>query len=163
MSRQENKKLSPAHEAFRSLLRTGCLLRRVMEPFFAQFGISGAQWGVLRSLYRAEQEGTQSLRATDLGGRLAIRPPSVSGVVDRLERQGLIVRAGSPDDLRAKHVSLTPHGRKLIQRVLDGLSEKVPSVMGGLEPAEQVELGRLLKKLVNHLEPIARQVESAGE
>jgi DNA-binding MarR family transcriptional regulator len=162
MSRPEIQKSSAA-EAFRSLLRTGGLLRRVMEPFFAQFGISGAQWGVLRALYRAEQGGTKSLRATDLGGRLLIRPPSVSGVVDRLERQGLIVRTAAPEDLRAKHLSLTPQGRKLHQRVLEGLSGKVPSVLGGLERAEQAELHRLLNKLVIHLEPIAQQAENAGD
>ena len=51
----------------------------VMDPFFAEFGISGAHWGVLRSLYRAEQENQGEVRLTDLGDRLIIRPPSVSG------------------------------------------------------------------------------------
>lgn len=156
-------KLGPSHEAFRSLLRTGGALRRVMEPFFAQFGISGAQWGVLRALWRAEQEGHKSLRAADLTERLLIRPPSVSGVIDRLDRQGLIVRMAAADDLRAKRVSLSPQGRRLLKRVLEGLSRKVPTVLGGLSPDEQTQLEGLLGKLVRHLEPIARQTEETGQ
>src|SRR5437763_163965 len=89
----------PQDRAFRSLVRTFGLLERVMQPHFARFGISGSQWGVLRTLNRAEAEGTEGLRVTDLSDRLLIRPPSVTGVVDRLERAGLVVRDASMDDL----------------------------------------------------------------
>src|SRR5438552_2577532 len=82
--------------AFRELIRTLGLMERVMQPYFAQFGISGSQWGVLRALDRASEDGLPGLRLTDLSQRLLIRPPSVTGVVDRLERAGLVVRGGSP-------------------------------------------------------------------
>ena len=63
----------PARErAFRQLIRTFGLVERVMQPYFAQFGISGAQWGVLRNLHRAESEGLRSLRLTDLSRRMLI-------------------------------------------------------------------------------------------
>ena len=53
----------PSRErAFRQLIRTFGLIERVMQPYFAQFGISGAQWGVLRNLHRAEVEGLRGLR-----------------------------------------------------------------------------------------------------
>src|ERR1700732_2583992 len=96
----------PAESAFRALIHTLGLVERVMQPYFASFGISASQWGVLRTLHRAEQEGLPGLRLTDLGERLLIRPPSVTGVVDRLERAGLVERAGSPFDMRAKQVAL---------------------------------------------------------
>src|SRR3954467_3165698 len=110
---------SPTSEqTFRSLLRTLGLLRRVMEPYFARFGLSGAQWAVLRTLTRASDGGLPQLRLTDLGDRLLIRPPSVTGVVDRLQRMGLVARVASSTDQRAKHVTLTPAGRRLVRRVL---------------------------------------------
>src|SRR5438309_5582749 len=105
----------PAEGAFRELIRVLGLLERVMQHYFAQFGISGAQWGVLRNLHRAEQEGLAGLRLTELGERLLIRPPSVTGVVDRLERVGLVKRDGLPADLRAKQVVLTLKGRQTVE------------------------------------------------
>src|SRR2546421_2688471 len=96
-----------AESAFREMIRVFGLLEQVMNPYFARFGISGAQWGVLRNLHRAEQEGLPGLRLTDLCEKLLIRPPSVTGVVDRLERAGLVRREGVPTDLRAKQVVLT--------------------------------------------------------
>src|SRR5437016_1502421 len=110
--------IRPTEAAFRELIRILGLLERVMQPYFARFGISGSQWGVLRTLHRAEEDGREGLRLTDLSDRLLIRPPSVTGVVDRLERAGLVVRVGSPTDLRAKQVALTPQGRQLVERVL---------------------------------------------
>src|SRR5438270_5216932 len=89
----------PAEGAFRELIRVIGLVERVMQPYFARFGISGSQWGVLRQLHRAEEDGAPGLRLTDLSERLLIRPPSVTGVVDRLERAGLVVRDGSRTDL----------------------------------------------------------------
>src|SRR5947209_3784496 len=90
--------------AFRAFLRAVGLVERAMHSHFQGFGISGSQWGVLRNLHRAEEAGDSGLRLTDLSQRLLIRPPSVTGVVDRLEQAGLVRRSGVPDDLRAKRV-----------------------------------------------------------
>jgi DNA-binding MarR family transcriptional regulator len=92
------------------------------------------------------------LRQTDLSERLLIRPPSVTGVLDRLERAGLVTRVGSATDLRTKHVALTTKGRQLVERVLTGHQAQIESVMAGLRTGEQAELRRLLSQLRQHLE-----------
>src|SRR5437016_2329371 len=89
-------------ESVRALVRAFGLLRRVMEPYFASFGISSSQWGVLRALHRARLEQRSGLRLTDLGDRLLVRPPSVTGVVDRLQRMRLVTRSPVAEDHRAK-------------------------------------------------------------
>ncbi len=152
----------PTEMAFRSLIRTLGLLKRVMEPHFARFGISGSQWGVLRTLHRAEEEGLGELRLTDLGDRLLIRPASVSGAVDRLQRLGLLARVASTTDQRAKNVSLTSAGRELVWRVLETHAGKIEAVLEGLNEAEQQELHRLLERLGSHLEMMADGRISAG-
>ena len=139
-------------EAFRGLIRAIGLIERAMQPYFARFGISGSQWGVLRTLHRAAEGGQAGLRLTDLSERLLIRPPSVTGVVDRLERMGLVQRDTSPTDLRAKQVSLTPKGRGLIQRVLAVHRRQMDNVLGGLRLEERAQLHGLLERLGQHLE-----------
>jgi DNA-binding MarR family transcriptional regulator len=142
---------APPDSAFRELIRIFGLLERQMNPYFARFGISGAQWGVLRQLHRAEQEGITGLRLTDLSDRLLVRPPSVTGVVDRLERSGLVQRDSVSTDLRAKQVRLTTRGRAVVERVLEVHPSQIDRVMSGLNQKEQGELGRLLYKLRLHL------------
>ena len=148
---------------FRALVRTLGLLRREMEPFFARFGISGAQWGVLRTLLRAHREGHADLRLTDLGKRLLIRPPSVTVVVERLHRMGLVERTASATDHRAKQVSLTAAGRRMVERVEGERTGQIDMVLGGLAPQEQGQLCRLLERLTDHLESLpGRKEESAA-
>ena len=146
----------PAEAAFRELIHTFGLIERVMQPYFAQFGISGSQWGVLRTLHRAEREGNPSLRLTDLGQRLLIRAPSVTGVVDRLTRAGLVSRDESPTDLRSKCVALTDEGRQLVDRVLRIHGRQIETVLGGLSADEQQSLQTLLQRLGYHLDDLLR-------
>jgi DNA-binding MarR family transcriptional regulator len=133
---------------FRELLRTMGAVERVMQPYFAQFGISGAQWGVLRNLHRAQkQERLPGLRLTDLSQRMLIRPPSVMGVIDRLQRAGLVARIDSPGDLRSKQVTLTDAGWDLVERILLVHRRHIERVMHGLSHHDQEQLHYLLLQL----------------
>ena len=160
MVARKSNLLPETEAAFRSLIRTVGLLKRVMEPYFARFGVSGSQWGVLRTLHRAEREGLTSVRLTDLASRLLIRPPSVTGVIDRLQRMGLVARTAADDDLRVKHVTLTAQGRQIVARVLEHHAARINAVMAGLQSSEQGDLHRLLEKTVSHLETLAVQEET---
>jgi DNA-binding MarR family transcriptional regulator len=142
--------MHPAEHAHRSLLRAFGSLRKAMEPYFARFGISRPQWAVLIALHRSEQEGG-GMRLRDLGERLLIRPPSVTGVVDRLEREGLVARSKVEDDLRVRRVRLTDEGRAVIARVLAVHSGEIRAVMGGLTVRQQATLAQLLDRLDAHL------------
>jgi MarR family 2-MHQ and catechol resistance regulon transcriptional repressor len=146
-------------EAFRAILRTFGLIKRNMEPYFSGYGISGAQWGVLRVLHRAEDQGEEGLRLTDLGNRLLVRPPSITTVVDRLERQGLVARRASTTDRRAKTVSLSPAGRELVARILEVHPARIRAILGGLSLEEQAQLLALLGRLQTHMEGLLEQSE----
>jgi DNA-binding MarR family transcriptional regulator len=140
---------------YRALMLTVGLLRRSMEPYFARLGVSEAQWGVLRALNCAEKKGINGLRLTDLSDRLLIRPPSVTAVVDRLQRAGLVARSASLKDQRACDICLTPMGRQLVQRAKKGHAERVAHILSAFDTDDQAHLQTLLERLNAHLEMIA--------
>jgi DNA-binding MarR family transcriptional regulator len=139
----------------RALLRVMGLHDRVMQPYFGRFGISRSQWACLRVLHRAEQDGLKGLRPVDLGRRLLIRPPSVTGLIARLRYMGYVQSYASSTDLRGKEVCLSDSGRKLVERILQVHGSQVAAVMGGLDPTEQKQFLHLLQRLSEHLELIA--------
>jgi len=149
-SKSQNKNRS--RDAFHSLIRVSGLLDSVMQAYFNRFGISRSQWAVLRNLHRAESEGLSGLRPADLGNRLLVRPPSVTGLIDRLERLGYVRRNEHAGDLRGKEVRLTASGRSIVERILPGHPTQIASVMQGLDAKEQKQLHRLLQRLGAHLE-----------
>ncbi len=143
-----------AEETFRTLLQTLGQLERTMQPYFARFGISGSQWGVLRTLHRAETAGDAGMRLVDLSERLLIRPPSVTGVVSRLERAGLVSRIDCVTDQRARLVRLTAEGRRLVEKVLCGHQAQYERVVGVLSVEERAVLHRLLVRLGRHCDDL---------
>jgi len=138
----------------RALARAFGMARRAMAPHFARFGISLSQWSVLRALQRAHDEGTPSLRQNELCARLLVRPPSVTGVVDRLSRLGLVRRTIASADQRAREIRLTSAGRRRVAEILAHHPARVRALLAGLNAREQRDLHRLLDRLGDHLELI---------
>ena len=78
--------------------------RRLRE----RFGISLARFDYMAQLYRYKD----GLKMRALSRYLMVTGGNVTGLTDELERDGLVVREGSPDDRRAWIVRLTPKGRR---------------------------------------------------
>ena len=135
------------------------LLRQIMDPYFVQFCISSPQWGILRVLQRAYDSGEISLPQKEISRRLLIQPPSVTALVDRLERMGLLHR-GSSDDLRVRMVALTDAGRKMIADVQEKHPDQIRSLFSGFSPSELEDFHALLGKLGTHLALISARSQS---
>ena len=148
--------MDPSEDAFRAMLRYFGLLRRTMEPFFAGYGISVSQWGMLRVLLRAHREGHAGLPLMDLGERLLVRPPSVTGVVRRLTTMGLVKAISSTEDHRVRLVSLTAKGKRLVGTVSGAHRERVREIYAALDEQELAGLSGSLGKLCHHMEEIGR-------
>jgi DNA-binding MarR family transcriptional regulator len=69
-------------------------------------------------------------------------PSNVTGVIDRIERLGLVQRTADPSDRRVRLLSLTPEGRR-VRRKIDAELETVPA-LAALGPRDRSELARLL-------------------
>jgi DNA-binding MarR family transcriptional regulator len=141
----------PEERAFRAVITAYGLINRFMAGHFAEFGISGAKWGVLRTLQRAEWEGLPGLRHWELGERLLVRPPSISTLVRRLEREGLITVQRCREDRRSRLIVLAAPGREVLERVLKVHAKRIHEAMGGVSRAESVSLVGILDELNTHL------------
>lgn len=145
---------APAERAFRAMLRSFGQIQRAMTPYFAARGVSASQWAVMRVLHRASENGEHAVRLTDLSERLLIKPPSVTGVIDRLQRDGLVARATQPDDLRVRRVTLTDKGRTLVDGVMLGHVDQIKKILAGLSDEELATLLALHEKITAHLASI---------
>ena len=108
----------------------------------ARFGLTSGQLGVIEALMHLGP-----LSQGELGRKLLRSGGNVTTVIDNLERRGLVARRRNPEDRRVVTVELTVAGARLIGRVFPVHARAVAQVMGALTPAEQIELGRLCRKL----------------
>jgi DNA-binding MarR family transcriptional regulator len=70
---------------------------------------AGRSVGSLLTLRRLDDEGPQ--RITDLAAAELVAQPTMTGIVRRLEQDGLVVRTPDPQDARASRIALTDAGR----------------------------------------------------
>ncbi|MFR9777816.1 MarR family winged helix-turn-helix transcriptional regulator [Micromonospora sp. MS34] len=87
------------------------------------------------------------LRLSALAEHLRIAPRSATEVVDGLEERGLIARRPDPADRRAVLVALTDEGGRLGEAIRAARAAEAERFFGSLDPEEQAELGRILRRL----------------
>jgi DNA-binding MarR family transcriptional regulator len=86
------------------------------------------------------------LRMTDLAGLLGLEKSTMSGLVDRAEKRGLLARAPSEDDGRSVEVFLTPAGAELAAQGTARIQQELSPMTGKLGAAEQRQLRTLLER-----------------
>jgi DNA-binding MarR family transcriptional regulator len=84
----------------------------------------------------------------DLASFLGLERSSVSGLIDRAARRGLVRRTASSADGRAIEVSLTPDGHRLAGQASGEIAGLIAPMTGALGPAEQKRLTQLLGKML---------------
>lgn len=88
------------------------------RPLFAAHGLTEQQWRVLRAL----QDGVTS--QVELAEACVMHPASLTGVLARMQRVGLVERRRSADDQRKVEVALTTTGDELVLRLLPEVAER---------------------------------------
>jgi len=84
----------------------------------------------------------------ELARLLGLDKSSVTGLVDRAERRGLVVRVPSTADRRAVLVSLTGHGRSLAFAGAARFDADITLLLQRLPPSDQEALSRLISRLL---------------
>jgi len=111
-------------------------------------GLTPALFGLLNVL--AARPGTNQ---QELGSAMGIDPSTMVSLIDQLEGAGLAKRRPHPKDRRAREVSITPKGRRLLERGRKLAFGAEDEVLGGLTAAERRELLRLLRRAFDSAPP----------
>jgi len=111
-------------------------LRRDFEATLPRFDMMAA-------LERAPD----GLSMGELSRRLMVSNGNVTGVAERLTREGLAKRWSPPDDRRSSHLALTARGRKEFSAMAKAHKGWIEKMMAGLNPKERDALMALLAKL----------------
>ncbi|WP_446901253.1 MarR family winged helix-turn-helix transcriptional regulator [Burkholderia sp. YIM B11467] len=123
------------------------LFTRVVDRPLRDLGFAVSQLPVLVSLKKAG-----ALSQTELARRAQVEQPSMAQLLNRMERDGLVLRVPDPDDRRSRLISLTDSASKGLasgRAVMEGASEQA---LAGLSDAERDQLAALLGRVNANLE-----------
>ena len=133
-----------ASEAFLHLLRTGDAVYAAESRFLAQHNISQGRFTVLMLLNRCSE---QPSTPADLADAAGVTRATITGLLDTLERDGVVTREADSYDRRTVLVRLTASGRALLEKILPDYFETVASIMQPLNNTERKQLVQLLQNI----------------
>ncbi|MDE2145407.1 MAG: MarR family transcriptional regulator [Burkholderiales bacterium] len=128
----------------------GHLIRRLQQIAVALFleetqahGITPVQYAALQAAQR--QPG---LDQRTLAGSVGLDTSTIAGVVDRLERRGLIERRTSPTDRRVRLLQVTAAGQALLDAVVPAMLKAQRRILAPLPAPQRPQFVAMLKTLV---------------
>lgn len=136
----------------RLLACSNLVATRLRQRLHCDFNISLPTFDILAQIARPPLGPTMS----ELSKRLMVSKGSVTDLVERLGKQGLVLRHGDSLDARVQRVHLTAKGRRLLDRLLPAHNACLRELMAGLDPAEMARLSAQL----DHLKSLLRDAQA---
>jgi MarR family transcriptional regulator, transcriptional regulator for hemolysin len=130
----------------RVVVMTGKAIREHFEEQLAEAGASLVTWVVLNEIDRGTWDSQRGLAK-----QLRIEGATLTRHLDRMEREGLIVRTRDDDDRRQIHVDMTPEGRTLHRRLRTTARAVGDRATAGITERDEVTLRRVLARLRKNL------------
>jgi DNA-binding MarR family transcriptional regulator len=85
---------------------------------------------------------------TELTHILGLERPGLSGLVDRIQRRGLVLRQGVQHDRRAVMLTPTPTGKRIAENFYGEVSDRLRRLVAGLPAAERRQFERIGSKIL---------------
>ncbi|MGV9616621.1 MarR family winged helix-turn-helix transcriptional regulator [Nocardia xishanensis] len=124
-----------------ALVRTSFRMMAVLTRIGSEHDLSLTQLRLL-GLLRDRRP-----RMTDLAAFLGLDKSTMSGLVERAERRGLVARGKSPQDRRVVDVFITPMGSELAQRIQEEIHAALAAYTDRLAADDRLVLTQLLNLL----------------
>jgi DNA-binding MarR family transcriptional regulator len=130
--------------------------RRLTKDLAGRYGLTGPQLAVVKML-----EPVGKLSLSELSSQIRARNSTVTGIIDRMEREGLVVRRRSQQDRRVINIELTAKGRELAAEIPIEPVKIFRRVLEELSPRDATELRRILNKLARRVREIVGESNDA--
>jgi len=109
-----------------------------------EFGMTGPQSGVLRLLLK-----NGSMSSADLSRLMYVTPSNITGIIDRLEKKGLVERVRRERDRRVTLLVLTAAGKELSEGIPDAIEKKLINQLSDLENEHVQILAMAMNQVLN--------------
>jgi len=131
-----------ALKLFIVLSRASKVVLEEANKLIETYKLNPTEFAVLELLYHKGRQPIQKI-----GQKILLSSGSMTYVVDKLEKKGLIERVYCTEDKRITYMSITTAGKELIEEIFPSHEKKISELMSALTESEQETAIELMKKL----------------
>ena len=134
---------------------TAHIIKHRMNSYMDQPQLNGLQVRILEYIHRAQCRGTDVFRG-DIEAEYKISRPSVTSVLNTMEKNGYIRRESVPKDARLKKLVLTEKALQTEREMYSKIIEFEKALIQGISPDEIEQLWTVLDKIIGNIENMKR-------
>jgi MarR family transcriptional regulator, 2-MHQ and catechol-resistance regulon repressor len=129
-----------------NLIRAGTLLYREMEDYLFRYGLTLPQGNVLWTLNARSPDAGMPI--TEIAHSQGVSKANMTGIIDRMEREGLVRRVADPGDRRVTLIEMTDKAKTLMQTLTPAYDQHVTKMLDSiLSEQEQAQMIQMLVKV----------------
>ncbi|MBM4152096.1 MAG: MarR family transcriptional regulator [Kiritimatiellaceae bacterium] len=133
-------------------------MQRIM-PFFMGAMLRRERNAISQGIITVPQFlGLSFLRTTpeatvkDFAATLGLKLSSASGLLDRMEKQGLLKRTHSTEDRRVVNLTLTAKGKKMVDQIMQQKRNSIAEIYSVFSPQERETYLTMMQKVMKHIQ-----------
>jgi DNA-binding MarR family transcriptional regulator len=143
--KRQGRRVEPGTEALAAVRILGKKLHASMERWADRHGLSEGRFQIL---VRLHHQPAGRFTMGELAEMLDITPRTVTGLVDNLERDGLVKRVDDPADRRSVYAEITDQGRERVNALWRETAGVQTALTHGLKESELIQLRHLCLRLI---------------
>lgn len=129
-------------EAVYSLALLYNIIDREMSAYLKDFGLTPGKFNILLAArHQGKEEGISQVEVSKY---LIVTPSNMTKLIDKLEKEGLVVRSSLKGDRRVNILRITDKGKSLLDRAWAGYNGKLKGLLSRLDQGKQKQMSSLL-------------------
>ena len=149
MENNESKK----HDIVRELKKVQIMLEQNMNKILGKYDLTSSQATILGYIYKTENAGIE-IQQKDIEEYFYLKNPTVTGILDRLEKKSFVVRKVSDKDRIKRIVTLTASSRKIHDEVNNCINSFMKKAYQSVTKEEIETFINMINKVSYNLENI---------
>jgi DNA-binding MarR family transcriptional regulator len=136
-------------QAFMQFRKTGWHEKKIA-------GYNPSEFKVLATIHKVTSEKQTDMKVSEISQELQVTPPTVTQIINTLEKDGLVQRTIDPADRRAVKIKLTPTGTEAVMEARAAFTETFLGLIDYLGESESEQLADTLTKVHHYFQNLNR-------
>ena len=123
-------------------------LKNRLDKALKKFDITAAQFSVINQIHLSEKP----ITAAEIAERLGSDRPTISGIINRLEKKGIVIKFDNPEDKRSSYLQIDKKSNKLVNSIKAISDELTADLFSIYSKEEANQLVGMINKLIERTE-----------
>jgi DNA-binding MarR family transcriptional regulator len=119
-------------------------LKSKLDKALKEFDITASQFSVIVQIHTSEEP----ITAAEIAQRLGADRPTISGIINRLEKKGILIKVDNPKDKRSCYLGINKKANELVHKIITVSDELTSDIFSIYSKEDTDELTKMINRLI---------------